>query len=179
VVKSTTESNPSGLSNNERRHTNLKRRFIALGIDLFLYTIVFYLVIGIIDFVDHELRKARNSPDNQISGFIVFAIALAILWLYHAIMESSRFQATLGKILMGIKLSSSKNSLVTFSQATIRFAVKFGFPTLLIVFIALIHLPFLTAIVALLMLWLIRLAGANPRKQGFHDVAAGTIVLDK
>lgn len=52
-------------------------------------------------------------------------------------------------------------------------------PALLITFTALIHLPFLTAIVALLMLWLIRSPGANPQQQGFHDVAAGTIVLDK
>ena len=178
-MKSTPESNPSGLSSIERRHTNLKRRFLALGIDLVLYTIVFYLMIGIIDYVDQELRKARNTPYSQVSGFTVFAIAFAILWLYHAIMESSRFQATLGKIVMGIKVSSSKGNLVTFLQATIRVVVKFGFPALLIVFAALIHLPFLTAIVALLMLWLIRLAGANPQKQGFHDVAAGTIVLDK
>ena len=90
-MNSTPESNPSGFSSNEQRHTSLKRRCLALGIDLFLYTIVFYLMIGIIDYVDQELRKARNSPYNQVSGFLVFATATAILWLYLATMESSRF----------------------------------------------------------------------------------------
>jgi uncharacterized RDD family membrane protein YckC len=167
------------LSSNGFKHANLKRRFLALGIDLVLYTIVFYLMIGTIDYVDQELRKARNTPYSQVSGFVVFAIAVAILWLYHAIMESSRFQATLGKILIGVKLSGNQGNRVTFSQATIRVLAKFGLPALLIGFTALIHLPFLTAIVALLMLWLIRSAGVNPQKQGFHDLAAGTIVLDK
>lgn len=178
-MKSTQESNPLELSSNRLRHTNLKRRFLAFSIDLFLYIIVFALMIAIVDYVDQELRKARNSPYNQVRGFVVFAVAVAPLWLYHAVMESSRFQATLGKILIGVKLSSSKGNRVTFSQATIRFLAKFGLPALLVGFTALIHLPFLTAIVALLMLWLIRLAGANPQKQGFHDAAAGTIVLNK
>lgn len=178
-MRDTGEGNPPENSSSQPKYANLKRRFFAFGIDSLLYTIAFVLMISIVDYVDQELRKARNSPYNQVSGFVVFAVALSMVWLYHGLMESSRFQGTLGKVLIGIKLSSSNATHVTFSQATVRFLAKFGLPAGLVMISALIGLPFLTAIVALVMLWLIRSAGVNPRRQGFHDVAAGTTVIEK
>lgn len=54
------------------------------------------------------------------SGLLLFVIA----WLYFALMESSKYQATLGKKLMKIKVVDLNGERISFSKATGRFFGK-------------------------------------------------------
>jgi len=87
------------------------------------------------------------------------AIGFAIGWLYFAGMEASRFQATLGKLGIGIIVVEVEGGRVSFQKASWRYVAK------LISWVAF----FLGFIVA----------AFNPRKQAFHDFAANTIVVKK
>lgn len=50
--------------------------------------------------------------------------ALIIIWLYFAGMESSKKQATLGKMLMGLKVTNMSYKRIKFSQASKRLFFK-------------------------------------------------------
>ena len=49
---------------------------------------------------------------------------LLVVWLYFAGMESSKLQATIGKLIVGVKVTDMKFKRITFSHATKRFFFK-------------------------------------------------------
>ncbi len=78
-------------------------------------------------------------------------------WLYFALMESSSKQATLGKLAMGIKATDDRGNRLDFGRATGRYFA--GALSTLIFYIGYF------------------LAGWTERKQGLHDLVAGTCVV--
>ena len=57
-------------------------------------------------------------------GGIGIISALVILWFYFAYMESSKLQATVGKKVMGIKVTDLKGKQISFKTASLRFFTK-------------------------------------------------------
>jgi len=92
-----------------------------------------------------------------IFGTGVFALLkMAGNWLYEALMESSSYQATLGKMAFGMKVTDLYGNRISFGRATGRhFAKLVSLVTLCIGFI---------------------MVGFTERKQGLHDMIAGTLV---
>ncbi len=88
--------------------------------------------------------------------FGVFGVTLIINWLYFAIMESSRLQATVGKLAVGVVVTDLKGERLTFARATGRYFGKI-----------------LSSVV--LCIGYIMVAFTE-RKQGLHDLVAGTLV---
>jgi uncharacterized RDD family membrane protein YckC len=91
-----------------------------------------------------------------------WSVAVAMLlvnWLYYAMMESSSYQGTLGKLAIGIYVTNDEGSAVSFFVASVRFWSKF-------VSGAILGIGFL-------------MAGITERKQALHDRVAGTVVLRK
>jgi uncharacterized RDD family membrane protein YckC len=80
-----------------------------------------------------------------------------INWLYYALMESSAHQATLGKMALGLKVTTMDLGRVGFGRATGRYFAKI--------------LSSLTMGVGYVM------AGFTERKQGLHDMIAGCLVV--
>jgi uncharacterized RDD family membrane protein YckC len=80
-------------------------------------------------------------------------------WLYYALMESSVKQATLGKMLIGIKVTDLDGNRIPFGKATARHFSKII--SGLILFIGYI------------------MAGFTEKKQALHDIIAGTLVVKK
>ncbi|HNR91151.1 MAG TPA: RDD family protein [Dokdonella sp.] len=78
-------------------------------------------------------------------------------WLYFALMESSPQQATLGKLAMGIKATDDCGNRLDFGRATGRYFA--GALSTLILYIG------------------YALVGWTARKQGLHDLVAGTCVV--
>lgn len=78
-------------------------------------------------------------------------------WLYYALMESSNWQATLGKRAFGIKVTDDAGRRVSFGIATGRY---FG-----------------AAISNMILYVGYMLAGWTARKQALHDLMAGTCVV--
>jgi uncharacterized RDD family membrane protein YckC len=89
-----------------------------------------------------------------LSGMVVLTIAAS--WLYEAVMESSSYQATLGKMILGMKVTDLYGNRISFARATGRhFAKILSAMILCIGFI---------------------MVGLTERKQGLHDLVAGTLV---
>ena len=92
------------------------------------------------------------------------AIAINLLvdmayWLYSALLESSVWQATLGKKLLGLYVTDVNGKRISFARASGRFVGK--------------SLEQLTLFIGFLA------AGFTAKKQALHDIVAGCLVLRK
>lgn len=85
------------------------------------------------------------------------AISLIVSWLYFAYQESSVKQATIGKLLVGIKVCSGKGARLTFANATGRYFAKM--------------------LSAILLLVGFIVVAFDEKKQGLHDKLAKTFVI--
>lgn len=77
-------------------------------------------------------------------------------WLYEAFMESSSYQATLGKMIFGMKVTDLSGNRISFERATGRHFAK--------------YLSGIILGIGYIMV------GVTERKQGLHDLLAGTLV---
>jgi uncharacterized RDD family membrane protein YckC/ribosomal protein L40E len=91
-----------------------------------------------------------------LGGGVTVMVILFGGWLYEALMESSSYQATLGKMILGMKVTDLYGNRISFGRATGRhFAKILSGMVLCIGFI---------------------MVGLTQRKQGLHDLLAGTLV---
>jgi uncharacterized RDD family membrane protein YckC len=84
------------------------------------------------------------------------AIFLVGAWLYFALMESSPYQATVGKMALSMKVTDMEGDRISFARATARWFAKIL--SALILYVGFIMIAF------------------HPRKRGLHDIIAGTLV---
>jgi uncharacterized RDD family membrane protein YckC len=82
---------------------------------------------------------------------------LVITWLYFALMESSSRGATVGKMVVGLKVVDEQGRRISFLRATGRFFAKFV--SMILLFVGFIMVAF------------------TDRKRGLHDMIAGTLVV--
>ena len=92
---------------------------------------------------------------------INLVIGLAINWLYFTVLESSKLQATLGKSILGVRVTDLNYQKISFAQANIRYWSK------------LISMLLFMLIVGIIRLML------NNKEQIVHDELAKTIVVYK
>ncbi len=126
------------------------RRLVAYLID----GVIFYAVFFIVGFVLGALLGASQ----EIQVFISL-ISIVIAWLYFAMMESSDKQATFGKMAIGIKVTDMSGRRISFGRATGRYFAKIVSGIILL--IGYIMVAF------------------TAKKQGLHDMMAGTLVVMK
>lgn len=81
-----------------------------------------------------------------------------IWWLYFALMESSESQATLGKMLMGLKVTDLRGKRLSFGKATGRYFAKL--------------LSWMTLMIGFLM------AFFTEKRQALHDLISGCVVIE-
>jgi uncharacterized RDD family membrane protein YckC len=142
-------------------------RFVAFIID----TIVLYFVGTIITLPFLASMGIRGimrghvpmSPEEWmpfLGAFIRLALIRTVLnWLYYALLESSSWQATLGKKALGLEVTDLEGRRISFGRATGRFFAK---------------------IISALILWIgFIMAGFTEKKQALHDMIAGTLVIRK
>jgi uncharacterized RDD family membrane protein YckC len=91
-----------------------------------------------------------------LGGGIIALFTIATGWLYEAFLESSSYQATLGKMIFGMKVTDLQGNRISFARATGRHFAKIV--SAIILFIGFI------------------MVGFTERKQGLHDILAGTLV---
>jgi uncharacterized RDD family membrane protein YckC len=89
--------------------------------------------------------------------FAIRLLALMLSWIYYASMESSSWQATLGKKILGLRVTDLTGNRITFARASGRFFGK-------ILSGMILGIGFL-------------MAGFTARKQALHDILAGCLVL--
>lgn len=97
-------------------------------------------------------------PDSwKANQFFLFATTTIFTWLYFSILESSAKQGSLGKVVLGLKVVDYNTQRISFTRATGRYFSKF-----------------ISA--AILMIGFIMIA-FTAKKQGLHDMIAGTLVI--
>lgn len=90
---------------------------------------------------------------------IVGSITFIVYFLYYTLMESSKWQGTLGKKIMNVQVAKAEGGRISFGRAAGRFLAKsFLSPILLVGYI---------------------MAFFTERRQALHDMLAGTIVVKK
>jgi uncharacterized RDD family membrane protein YckC len=144
------------------------RRFVAMIIDGLIFSplfVIFFALSGL----GGGLLGAIAGGDHDPSGFGAAMLALGIgvgvlvlflgSWLYHTMMEASRHQATLGKMVLGIKVTDLKGNRISFARANGRFFGK-------CVSGAIMNIGYL-------------MAAFTEKKQALHDMLAGCLVILK
>ncbi len=90
--------------------------------------------------------------------FLAATVSLVVTWLYHALMECSEWQATVGKRVLGLVVADLAGQRISFARATGR---HFG--------------KVITNMVPLAIGYI--MAGFTERRQALHDMLAGCLVL--
>lgn len=134
-------------------------RVVAYLIDGILLGVGFGLVWLIIA---PDVLLAEPDPDAiapEPAELVLWLSALVTSWLYQALLESSRYQATLGKMAVGLKVTDLSGRRISFARATGR---HFG--------------QYLSQLILLIGFFMI---GWTRHKQGLHDFIADTVVYKK
>ena len=110
-------------------------RFVAFAIDvavLFVPVLLLFglaaLAIGGQGMVDHSDAETMNeSWDLLLRNFrdLLILVALGGAWLYAALLECSRWQATVGKQWIGLKVVDQRGQRLSFFHSTGRHVAKF------------------------------------------------------
>jgi uncharacterized RDD family membrane protein YckC len=145
-------------------------RVVAHLIDGILAAIAFVILL-LIAFamvgVDHLKALAQgSSPEEFFTPEVIAVIimlagtSIVMMWLYYAWMESSAYQGTLGKMVLGLIVTDLEGRRISFGRASGRYFAKIitGFIPLGIGY---------------------AMAGFTEKKQALHDMIAGCLVLRK
>ncbi|MFL1674393.1 RDD family protein [Paenibacillus thiaminolyticus] len=132
-------------------------RLIVLIIALLITSLMFETIfISLINTFEHRTAEILFGI---LSLTIAWGGSLSVLWLYYAIMESSRFKGTLGKLALGIAVVDERFEKVSFGRASARYWSK-------CVSVVTLYIGFL-------------MAGFTEKKQALHDKIANTYVVNK
>jgi uncharacterized RDD family membrane protein YckC len=134
----------------------------VMGIGLVLILIPLIFLTGLGGFIG-EIHPDEDMNDVGIFmlfGLLFLAATVSLLWtwLYHALMESSEWQATVGKRLLGLVVTDMAGRRVSFGRATGRHFAK-------------IITNMVPAFIGYIM------TGFTEKKQALHDMIAGCLVL--
>ena len=136
-------------------------RFLAYLIDGLVMTpaaLVFFLIMaGMAGGMSQIDRPEAAGPVVVLAFLFFYGLFFVGLWLYFALMESSSWQATLGKKALNLQVTDLEGRRISFGRATGRFFGK-------IISGAILYIGYI-------------MAGFTERKQALHDMLAGCLVL--
>ena len=134
-------------------------RVVAFIIDAVIVRVVLApigLVLGGLGMAGGMMTGLHHGLFALMGGGVMFVIMAFGSWLYEAFMVSSSYQATLGKMILGMKVTDLHGNRISFERATGRHFAKW--------------LSGLALCIGYIMV------GLTERKQGLHDLLAGTLV---
>lgn len=148
-------------------------RFVAYIVDYIIIQIVQSIIIfpilgmmGISFYTFNEDIDWEYMSEGEIVALIAagigaagaaITIALVIQVLYYSLMESSKYQATVGKLALGLKVVDMEGNGLDFPKAFIRNLAKI--------------LSGMVLMIGYIM------AGFTDKKQALHDIVAGALVI--
>lgn len=132
------------------RYSSSFKRFIAFVIDALIIRMGVTILFGVL--ADYELFDVHNLFNRN-----TFIIEL-IMMVYFVACESSTWQGTLGKKILGMKVVDESFGRISAKTALVRYLTKY----------------LSTFVFALGYIWII----FDSKKQGWHDKLAKTFVID-
>ncbi len=148
-------------------------RFVAYVIDyIIIWVVQAFIAIPILGMVGISFAKNMDSMNSMnegeifgmIAGVVAAAAATALLTtilvvLYFTLMESSKYQATVGKLALGLIVTDENGGKLDVVKALIRNLSKI--------------ISSMILMIGYLMI------GFTEKKQGLHDIIAKTLVVKK
>ena len=163
---SATSSSPpaTGLDGSDLVYAGFWLRAGALLIDTVATSIIFS-PLSILSVWDTFSRVDWDHPETADPGFSGLQIGLVFLgllfgWLYYSISESSAWQGTLGKKLLGLQVVDLHGNRIHFARATARYFLKTT-----------------ESFLCCLGLAGYVMAAFTEKNQALHDMVAGTLVV--
>lgn len=141
-------------------HAGFWRRFAAYVIDMLILVPVFVVLelVWMFPLFTHAYQPSNDVfPIGRFLGYL--ASAIVIPWLYFAICESSKWQATVGKLALGLRVTDMQGRRIGFGCATGRYFGK-------VLSGVILDIGYM-------------LAGWTERKQALHDLMANCCVVRK
>ena len=144
-------------------------RFLAYIIDDLIIGAVSWIfilpILGIYGISFYSLKQAGIDPENAellilpIIGAVsaIALISIVLQWLYFALMETSKYQGTIGKMVLKIKVTDYAGKRISFGQATGRYFGKI--------------------LSGMIMMIGYIMAGFTEKKQALHDMLASCYVI--
>ena len=127
------------------KYAGFWRRFAAYLLDCLILSPLYFFIVSILFL--------------KFGVFIIAIVEVLAVWLYFSLMESSYLQATVGKLVLSIKVVDYNYRKISFLRATGRnFAKVLSAVILMIGFI---------------------MAAFTKKKQGLHDLIAETLVVKR
>ena len=144
-----------------RLYAGFWRRAAAFLIDAVIFSAIHWTVVlcsGIWLMVPWTLLGGGHGPAMaELVDFAMQPFGIVVVWLYFAVCESSRWQATIGKLALGLQVTDEYGRRIGFAKATGRYFGKF-------ISVFSLGAGFL-------------LAAWTTRKQALHDAMAGCCVV--
>ena len=136
------------------------KRFLASFLDGLVgglgYVVIMLLLMAVGGGFGHY---EGNQPAAVFFVVLLWIFLLFGSWLYPALMESSKLQATVGKLAVGLKVTDLEGRRISFGRATARYFAH--------------YLSVMTLLIGYIM------AAFTQKKQAMHDMVAGTLVLEQ
>ena len=135
-------------------------RFLAYIVDMMvavLFMVALWIPLALSVGISTDFQKQIISMNAIAAPFLIFWITMMFFpWLYFTIFESSSWQGTPGKRIAGLLVTDNKGARIGFGQANIRYWSKILSGFMMIGYL---------------------MAAFTEKKQGLHDIIAGTLVL--
>jgi uncharacterized RDD family membrane protein YckC len=121
----------------------------------FGFTIITVVIVLLL--IKLDVATGNNLTLEEILFIVgLLNLLIVIYWLYFTLLESSRWQATIGKRALGIKVTDEQGNRIGFGRANGRYWSK-------ILSALILGIGFLMVMF-------------TQKKQGLHDIIAGTVV---
>lgn len=148
-------------------------RFVAVIIDgIILGAVQFIAVmpvlglmgIGVVDNMENFDSSDQAEAMSMMASMMAMAgvaqvVFIVIQTLYYSLMESSNYQASIGKMVLGLKVTDINGNKLDFSKALVRNLCKI--------------------ISSMILLIGYLMAAFTEKKQALHDMIANTLVVKK
>lgn len=153
------------------RYAGFWLRFIAYLIDGIILQIAGFIIslpfIGAIVFNAFRIAREDSFTDQSMMGiagilgaiFLLSLITVVMGWLYFSLMEASKNQGTLGKMVLGLQVTDMDGNRISFGRATGRYFAKI--------------------ISGMILMIGYILAGLTDKKQALHDLITNCLVIRK
>ena len=138
-------------------HAGFWRRCAAYVLDSIIMSVAAFVIMGLVGLATAALIAGEHYGLVGLIMFLAYVGLIVVFWLYFAKLESGPSQATIGKRVMGIKVTDDRGQRIGFGRATGRFFGK-------IISGMILNIGYL-------------MAGFTGRKQALHDMMAGCCVV--
>ncbi|HMS40634.1 MAG TPA: RDD family protein [Pyrinomonadaceae bacterium] len=161
------------MNRNNLKFASVWKRATALAIDIFIVVTMFSLLIAFLNWIlgipiEYSFFEGRGISvemneyvkQNFMKLVVIYSLAkLFIIGFYFIGLESSRWQATIGKQILGIKVGDFEGKRISIGKASVRLFGKFISGQILLI-------GYLMAFF-------------TEKKQTLHDFLAKTFVFEK